>query len=164
MQLSFQHISWKLVSRNSTATTVSMHGIVSLLKPRRALRRGYTPPKRWSRHVKITCGLHHMRLKHLRYPPGHIHAIIRRLALSGPVNYPGLPGHHGPKAKTYQNLTVLTVWTLISSGGSCIAWVFFLEENMKTSRWIFFKSNTRSNSANPRWTMHHVKPPWEERA
>ena len=47
-----------------------------LLKPQRALRCGYTPPKRWSRHVEITCGLHHMRLRHLRYPLGHIHARI----------------------------------------------------------------------------------------
>ena len=129
--LSFQPFSQKLVSRNSTATTVSMPCIVSLLKPWRALRRGYTPPKRWSRHVEITCGLHHMWLRHLRYPPGHIHAIIRRLALSDPVLHPGLQGHHGPKAKTYQNLTVPTIWTLISSGGSCIAWVFFLEKKHK---------------------------------
>ena len=61
--LMLRHFYPKLVSGNNTATAISMHCIVRSLKPERALRRGYTPPKRWSRLVKITCGLHHMWLK-----------------------------------------------------------------------------------------------------
>ena len=132
-----RHFCLKPVSRNSTATTISMHGIVSLLKPRRALRRGYTPPKRWSRHVEITCGLHHMRLRHIRYPSGHIHAIIGWSALAGPAllecsswnPVTKIPGESSSKA--IHDLTVPTIRTLISSGGSCIAWVFFLEKKCK---------------------------------
>ena len=69
----------------------------------------------------------------------------------------GLPGHHGPQAKTFRSWQCQPSEHLISSGGSCIAWVFFLEKNPTNSRWIFLKSNTRSNSANPRWTMHPCK-------
>ena len=113
-----RHFCLKPVSRNSTATTVSMHGIVSLLKPRRALRRGYTPPKRWSRHVEITCGLHHMRLRHLRYPPGHIHAIIRRLALSGPVDTrsarsPWTQGKNLPEPDSANRLNIDQLWWVL---------------------------------------------------
>ena len=62
-------------------------------------------------------------------------------------------------SKNHQNLTVPTTQTVISSGGSCIAWVFYLENNNpKNSRWIFLKSNTRYNSVNPHRTIHHVRP------
>ena len=36
-----RHFCLKLVSGNNTATAISMHCIVSSLKPRRTLRRGY---------------------------------------------------------------------------------------------------------------------------
>ena len=152
------------MSRNSTATTISMHGIVSLLKPRRALWHGYTLPKRWSRHVEITCGLHHMRLRHLRYPPGHIHAIIRRLALSGSVyqrsaRSPWTQGKNLPEPDSANRLNIDQLWWVLH----CLS-VLPGEKIIKISRWIFLKSNTRSNSANPCWMMCHVKPPWEERA
>ena len=58
--LMLRHSCPKLVSGNSTVTAISMHCIVRSLKLWRALWHGYTPPKRWSRLVKITCGLHCM--------------------------------------------------------------------------------------------------------
>ena len=36
-----QHFSQNLVSRNANVTTVSMHCIISLLKPQRTLQHGY---------------------------------------------------------------------------------------------------------------------------
>ena len=120
--LMFRHFCPNLVSRNSTATTVSMHHcIVSLLKPWRTLRRGYTPPKKWSRHVEITCSLHCMQLEYPRTAPGNIHAIIGWSALAGPAF----------TVHRFRTRQCQSPEHLISSGGSCIAWVFFLEKGEK---------------------------------
>ena len=62
--------------------------------------RGYTPPKRWSRLVKITCGLHHMRLGSTKISSGAIHTMNSWSALAGSGYKKVLPSHHGPKAKT----------------------------------------------------------------
>ena len=159
----FRHFCPNLVSRNSTATTVSMHGIVSLLKPWRALWRGYTPPKRWSRHVEITCSLHCMQLEYPRSPPGNIHALHRWLTLPGSDSTKVCQVTMDPRQKPSEPDSVdhLNIWSALVGPAllECSSWRQILKKN---SRWIFLKSNTWSNSANPRWTMHHVRPPWEE--
>ena len=62
--------------------------------------RGYTPPKRWLWLVKITCGLHHMRLGSTKISSGAIHTMNSWSALAGSGYKKVLPSHHGPKAKT----------------------------------------------------------------
>ena len=120
MTLYAQTLCLKLVSRNSTATTVSMHTcIVSLLKPWRTLQCGYTPPKRWLKHIKITFDLHHMQLNHPRLPQGNIHAIIRWSALVGSGLNQSLPGHHRHQAKTPRTWQCQPSEHLISSGSDC---------------------------------------------
>ena len=83
--LMLRHFCPKLVSGNRNATAISMHCIVSSLKPWRALQRGYTPPKRWLRLVEITCGLHHMWLRSTQISLQGIHAMHRWSALSGSI-------------------------------------------------------------------------------
>ena len=80
-----RHFCLRLVSGISTATTDSGHHIVWPTKTMEAPQRGYTLPKRWSRHIEITCSLHRMWLRHLRYPPGTIHTMNSWLALPGPT-------------------------------------------------------------------------------
>ena len=72
----------------------------------------------------------HTTQKYSDLPPGHPHhaqliSSGRFWDIKGPAKSPWTQG------KDLQNLTVPTIWTSISSGGSCIAWVFFLEGRRK---------------------------------
>ena len=148
-----RHFCLRLVSRNSTATAISMHR--SFTKPQRTLWRGYTPPRKWSRLVKITCGLHHMQLGSTQITS---RAIPCREQLIGSAKFCMSTGP-ARIIRTCKNLAqnsdsanhpnIDQLWWVLT----LLEPVFFLEEKVQRLQVnLPLKSNTGSDSANPHWT------------
>ena len=168
----FRHFCPNLVSRNSTATTVSMHlCIVSFAKTMEGLATWlHTPQKVIETHRDHMWSSPHA--TQASAIPSRAHPCQNRWsALVGPkfrrvcqesetnpkVHIDTrIKTHLGPDWANHPNIDQLW-WVL-----HCLS-VLPGEKVTKISRWIFLKSNTRSNSANPLWTMHHVRPPWRSK-